>query len=82
MLYYMNVDTGKVIAREVGDEPYGDLWLEIEESEYQDRLHPLSPANTGLQADGANVPEHTGTPYTCEHPDCKKWWGDRPAAKA
>lgn len=39
-------------------------------------------AQQSAQADGAKAPEHTGTPYTCEHPDCKKWWGDRPAAKA
>jgi hypothetical protein len=47
-----------------------------------DCLARVQQSNTGLQADGAKAPEHTGTPYTCEHPDCKKWWGDRPAAKA
>lgn len=25
MLYYMNSDTGKVIAREIGDEPFGGI---------------------------------------------------------
>ena len=40
MLYYQNADTGKVIAREIGDEPYGDLWYEITKEVYESIVHP------------------------------------------
>jgi len=44
MLYYMNCDTGKVIAREVDDEPYGDSWLEISEEEFYEHCPWMRPA--------------------------------------
>lgn len=39
MFYWMNVDTGNVIASEV--EPLGE-WIEIDEDEFESLAHPLT----------------------------------------
>ena len=45
-MYWMNIDTGKVTARDFDDPPFGNLWIEITEEEYGDLVHPLG---TGQQ---------------------------------
>lgn len=52
MQYWLNVETGKVIA---ADGPaWGIQWIEIDEAEYQEALHPLTPANKVLHADSGD----------------------------
>jgi len=46
MRYYINDDTGKVIAREDDDEPFGKLWSEIDQEYYEQLVNLLSRPTT------------------------------------
>lgn len=48
MRYWQHGETGRVVATET--ELVGE-WYEIEAEQYEEALHPLTPANTVLQAD-------------------------------
>ena len=47
MQYWINDDTGKVTAREFDDPPFGNLWSEIDQEQYEQLVHPLSRQTTG-----------------------------------
>ena len=67
-------ECGKVLQEESG-------YIGVQYGICDECLAIVAPPNTGLQADGADEPEHTGIPETCKHPDCVRLF-QSPAAKA
>lgn len=59
MKYWQHGETGRVVATE--NELVGE-WYKIDEDQYKEALHPLSPANTVLQADEAKLCPHCALP--------------------
>ena len=67
MRYWQHGETGRLLAME--NNPMGE-WYEIEKDQYEEALHPLTPANTVLQADAlpcghqfANLRTDASEPY-------------------
>ena len=58
--YWMNADTGRVMARDFDDPPFGNLWIEIDEQEYKQLEYPLTPPESCVGLD----------PIRCDDPKC------------
>jgi len=76
--YYQHGETGRVVATE--NELAGE-WYEIEQDQYEQALHPLSPANTVLQADNACTCGSNQTYYKNDTRHCVRCDRIRVAAK-